>query len=148
LIQFANDDQNFFEFKVANYEFPQNEMDEYDSNWLIIAGNAAINGKTWRFRDPALLTFELKWLGEWFEKWACCDGGDVEIGFTEPDLSFSITPERKLTVHFELESRPSWKASSIAGQEDLFIEFDVSQNELSAAAAQVWKMLNLFPRRG
>jgi hypothetical protein len=48
------------EFKIRNYEFPENTTCDYDSNWLLIHLNINSNCGKWETVDPALLTEEVK----------------------------------------------------------------------------------------
>jgi hypothetical protein len=43
---------------VERYQFPEITDDEWNSNWLIITGEAVLEDKSWSFRDPCLTTFE------------------------------------------------------------------------------------------
>ncbi|WP_420878293.1 WapI family immunity protein [Sphingobium yanoikuyae] len=38
--------------EVEGYQFPDVPNDEWDSNWLVITGDAVLDGRSWRFRDP------------------------------------------------------------------------------------------------
>jgi len=49
-----------FRLQVVGYEFPQTTEDEWDSEWLIVAGEVSCARGRWKFRDPCLLTLELE----------------------------------------------------------------------------------------
>lgn len=48
---------------MAGYQFPHIESDEFDANWLVVEGLVApADERAWKFRDPALLTWEVEGL--------------------------------------------------------------------------------------
>jgi hypothetical protein len=56
-------DFSAFELRVAGYQFPDIESDEFDANWLVVEGLVApADERAWKFRDPALLTWEVEGL--------------------------------------------------------------------------------------
>jgi hypothetical protein len=60
-------DLSKFELRVAGYQF---QSDRFDANWLVVAGRVAPpDGRAWKFRDPALLTWEVQGLSSWLEAW-------------------------------------------------------------------------------
>jgi hypothetical protein len=92
---------------IVSYQFSELQIDLYDSNWLVIAGHAALAGHEWEFRDPCLLTYEVSALAEWFEARCEDTSKDGEIDFMEPNLSFRWS-QGILQINFELECLPSW----------------------------------------
>jgi hypothetical protein len=50
---------------VVGYQFPDNHISEYDSNWLVIEGRVSHPQADWSFRDPCLLTYEADYLADW-----------------------------------------------------------------------------------
>lgn len=148
LVRFDGQGGDYVEFGVSHYEFPNNTEDRWDSNWLMIAGSASLNGRNWEFCDPAMTTFEIRELKVWFEELSRGATHKNIIGFTEPNFEFEYQSNSKLRVFFELEVRPEWSRSEIAGQADIFIDVDASIIELSDAASTLEKILLAFPERG
>jgi hypothetical protein len=97
-----------FRMEVVRYQFPENAQDEWDSNWLIIAGAVRLDGREWQFRDPCLTTFEALQLADWLD--ACADHRAEKpyCGFTEPNLQFDLVDPETMRVSFALESAPPW----------------------------------------
>jgi hypothetical protein len=52
---------------IEQYQFPALVEDDWDSNWLIVAGAVTIDSRKWNFKDPFLLTFEVEQLVDWLE---------------------------------------------------------------------------------
>lgn len=148
LVRFSSNYGDYVEFGVAGYEFPQKNEDRWDSNWLMIAGSASLGGRKWEFCDPAMTTFELQELAEWFRALSEGAADKNVIGFTEPNFEFEYLSDGKIRVFFELEVRPDWSKSDIAGQSDVYVDGDVSGVELRKASATIVRMLNAFPERG
>ena len=137
---------SWFRLIVAGYQFPNNNDDEWDSNWLIIDGSVRLDGKEWRFRDPCITTFEAIELVDWLE--ACARGNPAEpyCALTEPNLQFDLVDARTIRVSFALESAPPW-----AKQEDDWTKhgfnLPVGPN-LVKAAKELRSQLDRFPVRG
>jgi hypothetical protein len=145
-------DLSEFELKVAGYQFAGFSGDMFDDNWLIVEGRVMpADERTWEFRDPALLTWEVEGLCNWLE--ALASGQAVEEGedFLEPNLRFEVAERDEDTitirVYFELESRPSWFFADAAGMDDLWIDLRVDSDDLRAAAEDLRRNLTRFPPR-
>ena len=137
---------SWFRMIVARYQFPNNNNDEWDSNWLIIDGSVRLNGKEWQFRDPCLTTFEAEDLADWLE--ACAQGKAVKpyCAFTEPNLQFDLVDAQDIRVSFALESAPPW-----AKQGDDWTKhgFNLPVGpDLVKAASDLRHQLQSFPLRG
>jgi hypothetical protein len=145
-------DFSAFELRVAGYQFPHIESDEFDANWLVVEGLVApADERAWKFRDPALLTWEVEGLCNWLE--AVASGQDVKesADFTEPNLRFEVAERDQDTitirVYFELESRPPWFFADAAGMDDLWIDLRVDADHLHDAAEGLRHDLTRFPPR-
>jgi hypothetical protein len=55
--------------------------------------------------------------------------------------------EARLIVWFELELRPDWAKSGVAGQRDLSADLTVSRSELTQASRELRDQLAAFPSR-
>ena len=91
---FKNDVFTELKMSVEGYQFPALENEPWDADWLNIKIQVKHPKGNWKATDPCLLTFELKWLIEWFEK--ICEGekADAQIYFTEPCLEFEVLEDR------------------------------------------------------
>jgi hypothetical protein len=147
-----NDGLAFFEgstgslsIGVESYQFPEITDDHWDSNWLIIKGDAVLAGERWSFRDACLTTFELKRLADWLDQvWE----GKAEqpfCSFTEPNLDFERVSDIEVRILFSLEAVPPWeKHDGDFGE----IGFIIPINErLGAAANSLRALLTRFPIR-
>jgi hypothetical protein len=137
---------SWFRLIIAGYQFPDNNNDEWDSDWLFIDGSVRLNGKEWSFRDPCLTTFEAADLADWLI--ACAEGKASEpyCAFTEPNLHFDLVDAQTMRISFALESAPPW-----AKQGDDWTKrgFNLSVGAaLVKAAADLRDQLQNFPLRG
>jgi hypothetical protein len=66
-VRFSGNNGTFFELGIAAYQFPELEGEPYDSNWVIIAGQAQVNGRAWKFKDPCLLAGEVSDSADWLD---------------------------------------------------------------------------------
>lgn len=131
--------------RLVRYEFPEIKDDKWDSNWLVVFGEAYIDGRRWRFECPCLGTIEVGALAEWLHNVANGDEVD-EIDFIEPNLEFGLLARSHVRVSFALESAPPW----VDGYDlDNRIGFDVTIGpHLAKAAADLKCQLDVFPVRG
>jgi hypothetical protein len=130
---------------VERYQFPEITDEHWDSNWLMITGDAVLDGKSWSFRDPCLTTFEMERLANWLDQ---VSSGKVEqafCGFTEPNLDFEQVSDATLRIAFSLEALPPWSRSDgDFGEIGINIPID---DRLGAAASSLRALLARFPIR-
>lgn len=114
------------ELRVDGYEFPDIENDEWDSNWLNVRTSVEMERGTWSSLNPSLLTHDVSELADWLN--GIAEGRDVdrELDFLDPNLAFELWEGGSylvtLRVYFELESRPPWAPSALAGERDLWVD--------------------------
>jgi hypothetical protein len=135
---------------LAGYQFPDLASAEYDSNWLTVTIDVAHPRGNWRASDPCLLTYEAARLAAWLDGITPESAVGSEESFVEPCLVFSIVDAnggRALRVYFELECRPAWASARAAGQEDLWVQFPLSELDLKAAARELREQLLRYPQR-
>lgn len=130
---------------VEQYEFPEIANDEWDSNWLVVTGDAALDGKPWTFRNACLTTFEMQRLADWLDQVAEGRSESAFCGFTEPNLDFERLSDGSIRVGFSLEALPPWcDRDGDFGEIGFTIPIDDS---LSIAASNLRELLSQFPVR-
>jgi hypothetical protein len=137
------------EFDIVGYQFPNADLDGWDSEWLIVAGAVSCDRGKWKFRDPCLTTFELQALAEWLRS-RTDKGSSTEIGFTEPNLSFARTgagTTEELTISFAQESAPPWATEQEKYGNGFSLGFPIALNDCAAWADSIDKILERFPVR-
>jgi hypothetical protein len=130
------------ELSIVGYEFPELEGVPYDSNWLVIAGDAELDGRAWKFREPCLLTDEASALADWLEARSKDARKDSEISFIEPNLYFKWG-QGALQVDLALECRPPWAPWDKVEE----FCFSPSSDELMSAALSLREDLRKYPIR-
>ena len=143
-------DGQSFELQILGYEFPHFETAEYDSNWLVVAGEVGHSRGSWQFTHPCLLTYEAAGLATWMDAVADTGSCSDTCGFIEPNLEFRALlnlEQPVLRVYFNLEARPSWASNPGAGLEDLWVEFPIGEIDLRSAAQQLRAELKQYPQR-
>ncbi len=144
-------DKKSFELKIVSYQFPYIKNDEYDSNWLNIKIKVKGLQRAWEATDPMLLTFEVTQLVEWLEGILNNKKKD-KLEFLEPNLKFvkikKSDDKAHIRIYFELEARPKWAHSNIAGQEDLYLDLNPTRENTRKAIANLKNQLKKFPIRG
>ena len=148
---------NELELRVVGYQFPGDDTDPWDSNWLLVSVRVVSPAGTWEVVDPCLTTWETKHLVRWLvaivrEPGAARDPSAGPVTFSEPNLVVSARakpadPNRVLLrAAFQLELRPPWARGS--GGAELSVELDVGRAALARAAASLLADLVRFPQRG
>lgn len=91
--------------EILDYEFPQNDHDKYDSNWLMVRIKATNPGSTWETVDPCMDTYGAYNLYRWFTQIA--DGNLVPLrlpnGYIE-EIDFEVTQITEY-VHLTMKNR-------------------------------------------
>ncbi|WP_298397063.1 hypothetical protein [Sphingobium sp.] len=130
---------------VEGYQFPHILDDDWDSNWLIIVGEAEIGNRSWRFRDACLTTFEMERLADWLDAATTGKQSNPFCGFTEPNLDFERVSNEAIRIGFSLEAAPPWSS-----EDDDFGThgFEVPVNDrLGLAATDLRRLLQTYPVR-
>lgn len=141
-----------FELRIAGYQFPELEGDEWDSNWLIVEVRVApVDERPWKSTDPSLLTWEVERLSGWLEVLASGQAVEESADFVEPNLRFELVERVEdiftIRVYFELESRPPWFFAHEARMDDLWIDLHMDHEDLRTAAEDLRRDLAKFPPR-
>lgn len=139
-------DGTHFELRILGYQFPQGGD---SANWLNIEIDAAFPVGQWKAVDPALETFEVAKLADWFEALAAGEPTDDEMYFLEPNLQFKrihrTGAHTLVRALVEGELRPSWAPRRKL--KDLSADFALDTDALRAAANSLRQQLRLFPSR-
>ena len=144
---------NELELGIVGYQFPDEQRDPWDSNWLLVAVRVLAPEGSWEVVDPCLTTWEAKRLVSWLVHAATRDPSAVPMTFTEPNLTVTARSRTSapLRVHVRaclaLELRPPW-ARTVAGSDDLCVDLDVERHDLARAAASLLADLVRYPQRG
>lgn len=149
-MKFTDDTKTEFELEVVSYQFPQLENEAYDSDWLNIRVTVEHPRGSWSKTDSCLLTFELAGLADWLSKIAEEMPAVSEADFIEPELSFKWIGEGNncLSIYLDYSLRPEWCPYDGPNQEDeLFVTFAVTADDLRNAAGSLRHQLQKFPVR-
>ena len=144
---------NELELAVVGYQFPDEERDPWDSNWLLVSVRVLAPEGSWAVVDPCLTTWEAKRLVSWLVHAAAREPSVVPMTFTEPNLTVVAgpvagAPDRvQVRARFALELRPPW-AHQVAGTDNLTVDLEVRRGDLARAAASLLSDLVAFPQRG
>ena len=106
---------------------------------------------SWEATAPCLLTSEVASLIRWLDSVARWPPEYTEEGFVEPLLYFVAVEGSaelaRIRVYFELELRPPWAFSRHTGMHDLWIDLELSPEDLRSAAESLRGELSRFPPR-
>ena len=145
---------NELALSIVGYQFPDQAVDPWDSNGLLVSVRVVSPQGTWEVVDPCLTTWETSRLASWLA--AVAHGRMLGPAATldEPNVSLRAAVDSpgpvarvSLRVCFELENRPPW-APTVAGSRNLCVDLDAGRHEIGAAAADLREDLARFPQRG
>lgn len=115
------------EVTIVGYEFPHDPDPETRFSWHVVAGNASLDGLSWRFQMAALTCDESPEVSAWLRQAADCADGHrsefpADLTFLEPNLGFRLVAvddfgQAHIEVDLDLEFRHPdvRRASSAAG---------------------------------
>jgi hypothetical protein len=149
-MKFYGIDNQSLELKITNYQFPENNDGDWDSNWLNIYINVVSKFGNWQTIDPSLLTWELQRLINWFMDLSENKKSlESEEDFVEPNLKFTLRnsptdPIKLIRINFSYESRPK----SAADDQEYYIEIKADKVELIRISSELQNELSKYPKRG
>lgn len=143
------------ELGIAGYQFPDELVDPWESNALLVSVRVLAAEGSWEVVDPCLTTWEGAELARWLA--AVARRPDLlaagrALTLTEPNLVVTATAVRgepdRVDLHacVALELRPPWLKSA-AGSTNLCVPLDVDRAQLARAAAALRADLARFPPR-
>jgi len=150
--------------RPVSYQYESVVGDDWDDNWLTIAGDVVSGEAEWSFRDPSLVVDEAMEIADWLERVGtrlevpteAGEGGGIDpsLTFTEPNLAFSVKNYGDdtvvLRVHFSLESLPPNRRGPDIdhfAEYTFWIEIEITLADAVRAAATWRDELAAFPRR-
>jgi len=135
---------------IVGYQFPDQAVDPWESNALLVAVRVVSPHGTWEVVDPCLTTWEAARLASWLTAFVIT-GDRTPATVAAPNLTVSARSTSGSTIAlracFELEQRPPW-LSSVGGDGELCVELEVSTADVVVAAAALRADLAQFPQRG
>ena len=133
---------------VVGYQFPPLTSVPYDSDWLNIRINVRHPIGDWTAADPALLTYDVRELADWFRELAAGGRRKRNIDFLEPCLEFGVEfgedSSEQLKVKLAYEFRPPW-SKDFEGEFQL--SFPLTTINLVKTAEAVERELARYPQR-
>jgi len=150
-MRLSGGDGSEFELRVVAYRFPSEQVDPWDSNWLLVAVRIVSGEGTWEVVDPCLTTWEAARLVDWLAAVGGQEGLVVVSRFVEPNIEFTCRSAAdgliRLSAGVELESRPPW-SHAVLGPGRLSVEMDVTPEAMVLAGRALAAELADFPPRG
>ena len=150
-MRLSNSSGESMQLRIKGYEFPNAIGDYYDANWLSIEIAVTHRDRYWTATDPCLLTYEVEQLAIWFTRIATKVEAASVQKFLEPNLKLciidTISNTKNLRVFFELEFRPHWLPFKHGIEEDLWLDFPLTELDLQEAANALRQEISLYPPR-
>jgi hypothetical protein len=138
-----------FQLQVLGYQFPSATNEDWDAEWLLVAGRVECSRGRWKFDDPCLLASELKGLATWLRD-VPVGGPEREISFMEPNLRFEHVETAAgdaLLIHLSQESAPPDATDDERYGSGYSLHIPFSSINFMEAASAVEKMYMQYPVR-
>lgn len=137
-----------FKLTITGYQFPALKDQEYDSNWLNIRIDVQHPEGDWKAVDPALLTYEVQELADWFRDLAAGQRDKRSAEFLEPCLELHVESHEDssevLKVKLAYNFRPPWSTS---WEDEFELTFPLAKINLVKTAEALERELALYPQR-
>jgi hypothetical protein len=149
----SDTDQTEVELQLVRYQFPDNDHNVWDSNWLVVSVRVVAPLATWTVSDPCLTTLEVHNLANWLADQAQGRSTKPRIFFTEPNLSLEVIGREgeacDLHFYFSQGCLPPTVEVDYDDEdaEEFFIPMKLSTDELRHAANQLCREIRQFPVR-
>lgn len=146
---FAGIENQIVEFRITNYQFPENTKGDWDSNWLNIYLRVDCKLGKWQVTDPSLTTWEIQEIIEWFDQLANFREPNYKLmSFTEPNLSFELLNKFSdnilhIRMKFDLELRPM----SAPDDYEYFMDLSMDRNAIHGIISGLKLELQKYPER-
>ena len=104
----------------------------------------------WEKEDPALLTFEIKELIDWFENLDLDSNEEKDISFTEPNLEFLYMGKGHIQVLLNLEFLPPSLRAEWTYEKSLPpypVDFLLNRNDIDWMVRRLKSGISQFPER-
>ena len=146
-ITLTNNQGISLELWIAGYQFPE-ITDDWDANWLMVAGEVRHPRGAWSFIDPCLTTTELGSLVAWLELVVRGESAQSPLHPMEQCLQFHhvLGPDPDIEVRLAHGCAPPWSKTE-GSDEDVALRFP-----LTASNAEEWiqagrELQRQFPER-
>jgi len=149
-VELRGHEGNELALSIVGYRFPDEAVDPWESNQLLVALRVVSPHGTWEVVDPCLTTWEAAHLASWMTSFVVA-GDRTPTTMDAPNVTVSARSATSSTVAlvacFELEQRPPWLVA-VGGDGELCVELEVSTADVVVAAAALRADLARFPQRG
>lgn len=133
---------------LMGYQFPSLKDKEYDSNWLNIRIDVRHPDGDWTAVDPALLTYEVQEIADWFRHLAAGQRDELSIGFLEPCLEFNVEMNEDSSEVLKVKLAHEFSPPTSTDFDDEFeMSFPLAKLNLIKAAEDLERELARYPQR-
>ncbi len=147
IMKFVGINNQSVEIRITNYQFPNIKDYKYDANWLLIYLNVKSNVGNWNTIDPALLTFEVKDIINWFQGLLSNQIENKELFFIEPCLEFELIKNtenlKTIRIKFDLEFLPQ----NADDEKEYYVDCEMNNYELKKVIEDLKRELEKYPER-
>jgi len=148
-MKFHGTDNQIVELIIENYQFPEIEDGDWDSNWLNIFLRVESKLGKWQTFDPSLTTWEFQEIIDWFEDLSKNQKPKFSLlTFTEPNLTFELLNHpaeiiKSIRINFELELKPK----SAIDEKKYFVDILADNETINQIIKGLKEEINDYPER-
>ena len=146
-MKITKSDGSFFKLNIVGYEFPANEHDYWDANWLVLRIRAYSRGRTWLVKNPCLTTFEVERLISWLKNISSNTINGDSPDFLEPVINFQLSVDQKGDKCLKVKCLHPTRRKIMNRVKHLVIRFPAKRINFEALIADLQGQLDRFPQR-
>ena len=140
-------DGSFFNLDIVGYQYPANDKDYHDSNWLMIQIHSGVSERSWSLKDPCLNVFDVLKLIQWLEAIARNTQKSNHPTFMEPFINFELLVDSHGNKSLQVECKHDPVEKESTGEEDISVNFPFKQINFAEVSTDLKQQLAKFPQR-
>ena len=136
------------EFKIIDYEIPENQGPSYEANFLYIELDIKSDFGNWQTDSCALSTTDLEKIIDWFSKLARNKPAISQVSSVEKGISFTLLDKTDEKKHIRIQFHSYCKPQNRDNNKAYFIDLEVNSSELNSLYERLKKEPDSNPSRG
>lgn len=136
------------EFKIIDYEIPENQGPSYEANFLYIELDIKSDFGNWQTDGCALSTTDVEKIIDWFYKLARNEPAISQVSFVEKGISFNLLEETDVKKHISIQFHSYCIPQNRDDIKSYSIDLEMNSIELTSLYEGLQKELDLYPSRG
>ena len=149
-MRFKGINNQFVEFRIKGYEFPESLGPSHEANWLLIDLSVKSEFEHWSVSDASLSTVHVEEMIEWFRDVAESDViiPTLELGFDEPCVEVQCLQVKDDQAHIRIFFYSEFRPEQSDDARAYYVDLRLTSSELTNITQELQKELEPYPTRG